>query len=352
MEGQMRLKRAFPTLAVVAGVLISLAVMSYGACAVGRHADTETALLASWRPPGWNEAWLACSAEYALRSKEANDVVFIGDSSCRHDIVPAEFTRLTGLSSFNLAMWGALGPDGMLVVATLYLQNHPKPKALVFCITPQSLECITQYRHGQFPRRFISIYGAHVEGLPADLAAETDFAERCHTGLVTLLRAARPSARHVREIPFRDNPTQTLAIMKEEFLETKGHARLGGPGGDDPIYRQGKQIQVEPAWTRCVSFLSDECHKRGVRFILRMDPTAASMKAHRKYDTVESWLDEVSRDCPHAIVAEPRLLWWERKYHWDFDHLNTDGVARFMPVVAKDVLSALGKTASEQAKGE
>ena len=51
----------------------------------------------------------------------------------------------------------------------------------------------------------------------------------------------------------------------------------------------------------------------------------------------------MERDYRAMIVARPAVLWYDPELLWDSLHLNAAGVEKFMPVVAKDFESVLGK---------
>src|SRR5580704_17147046 len=101
----------------------------------GATTDTEMRFLDQGRAPTSDEAFVSCPIEYSLHSREANDVIFLGDSVCRYGIDPNQFQRLSGLKAFNLGSFGFLGPSGYAITARTYFANHPKPQAVVLCMS-------------------------------------------------------------------------------------------------------------------------------------------------------------------------------------------------------------------------
>jgi len=88
----------------------------------------ELRFLNASRSPTVDEASLTFVGEYAVRSHQANDVIFLGDSACRSGIDPLAFERLTGLRAYNLGTFGSSGPSVLAVSAKAYLSNHPRPQ--------------------------------------------------------------------------------------------------------------------------------------------------------------------------------------------------------------------------------
>src|SRR5271163_1677887 len=70
--------------AVAVGVVCAtLCVLVGAALWIGTRVDSDVRFLDPLRAPTLDEASIALAGEYATRSHEANDVVFLGDSACR-----------------------------------------------------------------------------------------------------------------------------------------------------------------------------------------------------------------------------------------------------------------------------
>src|SRR5580704_8138940 len=94
-----RIAFALLVLAITGGTFASLTALAYRA---GSAINTELRFFSTWVAPTLDDASAVCPVEYALRTNEANDVIFLGDSTCRTSIDPARFQRLTRLSAYNL----------------------------------------------------------------------------------------------------------------------------------------------------------------------------------------------------------------------------------------------------------
>ena len=92
--------RVGPTLVVVAAIFGVIALSCVTALYVGRHCERFLRLSST---PDGSEAVAAIPMEYALKSTEYNDVIFVGDSAPLYAIDPKCFQDLTGLKAYNLA---------------------------------------------------------------------------------------------------------------------------------------------------------------------------------------------------------------------------------------------------------
>lgn len=112
---------------MLAWVSVTLCMFSALGYFVGRNTPAELRFLEPRRAPTMDEAIITYPVEYSLRSQEKNDAIFVGDSTCRSGIDPAEFERLTGLRAYNLGSQGKAGPMAYTLTAMAYLSKHPAP---------------------------------------------------------------------------------------------------------------------------------------------------------------------------------------------------------------------------------
>jgi len=114
--------RTGPCLAVLATVAIAFAGVTIPAYRLGEQCAEERRFFPSYRVPSQFEAFASCGMDYAANSAEANDVVFIGDSTCLTGVRTRQFEQLTGLSAYNLGTVFAIQIDGYI----LALANVPR----------------------------------------------------------------------------------------------------------------------------------------------------------------------------------------------------------------------------------
>ncbi len=98
----------------------------------------EDRFLPTNRPATDAEAIVAVAMEYAAHSREANDVIAIGDSTCLAAFLPREFEQATGLRAWNLGTFGSTSFLGFRYVLEQYLVHHPRPRLVLLGIHPSA----------------------------------------------------------------------------------------------------------------------------------------------------------------------------------------------------------------------
>ena len=106
---------------------------------IGANYEGPLRLLEPYRTPTYDEAVALCPVDYALSNTEKNDVILIGDSSCRCGINTRQFEKLTSLSAYNLGSFASNGVFSQLLTLQVYLGQHPPPRAVVLCLSPFQL---------------------------------------------------------------------------------------------------------------------------------------------------------------------------------------------------------------------
>jgi len=327
--------RFSPTLLVLASTTLMVGILGFVTYRWGAATDTELRFLDQGRAPTSDEAFVACPIEYSLHSREANDVIFLGDSVCRYGIDPNQFQRLSGLKAFNLGSFGFLGPSGYAITARTYFANHPKPQAVVLCVSAISFAADPETGGGSIPRRFEDAYGPEtLQSIPQ------------YTGFAKL--GARSFENWFNGTDVRDSALigmerDTYRTFQKRWLESRGYFALPGVHGNPHLVEafSGEKLILED-WNRGVCRLADECAAADVPLVVRYCPLSTEFKG-ADYSPVEQWADEFASTHPSAVVSRPTLLWYDPLLSWDRVHLNAAGVANFMPVVAKDVQVALKK---------
>src|SRR5580704_11538747 len=157
--------RIGPMLLMLAFVGAMLGVFSTLGYCVGRNTESDLRFLEPRRPPTVDEAAISYPIEYSLRTNEKNDVIFLGDSTCRCGIDPAEFKRLSGLRAYNLESQGKAGPMAFVLTVKAYLLKHPTPRIVVFSLSPLVCELAGDWRDARMQDRLLGNYGPEVAGL-------------------------------------------------------------------------------------------------------------------------------------------------------------------------------------------
>jgi hypothetical protein len=330
------------TLAVTA-VAASVVLLSASSYCVGRRVDPELRFLEPRRAPTPEEAATIYPIEYALRTSDANDVIFLGDSACRHDIDPVAFEKLTGLSAYNLGMLGMTGPQADVITLKAYLTKHPAPRLVVLCLSAISLvfgDRPDNPEENPLPERFVADYGPCVDGFSP---ASVPF----------FIRAGALSARarllvicgnqDVRELPFLDGRLkgETYRTMQVKLRRSRGFWALSDDNKHRPPAGGSTHLEVHADWDSGIRSTAKTCNDIGARLLICFAPIAAEYSNTRDFSQVDRWTRELESSDSHIAVARPIVTPYEPRFMWDAIHLNAAGVAKFMRVVAKDVQSVL-----------
>jgi hypothetical protein len=321
--------------AAVAGAIIG--VLCAAAYDVGRRIDPEVRFLDPQRSPTLNEAVMAFAIEYALQSHEPNDVVFLGDSTSAFDIDPVRLERLTGLRTYNLGTMGALGPLGFLVTLQAYLKHHPKPRLVVLCLWPFLMEVEVQARDGDVAPRFIENYGPEVQGVVPFHQSLAYFVKRGAESWGTQRDPRTDSLQYMEH--------ETYLTLKQKFLDGRGfHALSGEHGEPRDVARPGPPKLIREDWDVGLRRIAQACEDADVPLLIRFTPVSATVADARDFSPLEGWAKGFREAHPKVRIVGPLpLTIYAPQFVYDNVHLNAAGVDKFMPVVAKDVQSVLGK---------
>jgi hypothetical protein len=317
---------------------LTCSLLSSASYCVGSRLDPDLKFLDAGRAPTGDEAFTAYPIEYALKSVARDDVIFLGDSVCHFGIDPERFRKITGLSAFNLASYGFMGPVGFPITAKAYFSRHPKPRALVLCVSAISFDVDPALGGGSIPDRFEVAYAPEVGFGSAHLT----LAQLTRSGVHAATGWAM-GAGDVRELPLMGMEKETYRTLQKRWLATKGFFPL--PDGVNVRHR----IDLLPPvafirndWDCGIQRLVEECAAAGVPLVIRFCPLSDEFKSI-DVSPVERWADDFRKRFPTVTIATPTVLWYAPSLSWDGIHLNAAGVEKFMPVVAADVKSALGR---------
>lgn len=327
-----------PKIGVSAGVLaVALAtVLALGGSAYlrARALDpTERFFQEAGRAPSPGEGAMAASAQYALFSSEYNDVVFFGDSACGNGVDPIRLRRLAGLQSYNLAVPG-IGARASPTTLRGYLARHPKPKAIVLCLSPLGLE-VDSDPWSDALRRLVTYYGLEIDGI-VPLTDSVPYLVR--SGARTAL--AHPD---YRSLPLADyDGTETYFTQQPKIYAARGFRGLP-PRAGVAVPPAPNGVLIREDWDRGIHEMADTCAAAGVRMLILFTPIEARYKDSRDFEILDRWGRELEKTHAGLTVERPIILPYEERLMWDAIHLNLAGVDQFMPVVAKDVQAAIAR---------
>ena len=330
----------------VAGALGAFSAVGY---CIGRNTESELRFLEPRRAPTVDEAAIAYPIEYALRSNERNDVIFLGDSTCRCGIDPVEFERLSGLHAYNLGSQGRAGPTAFVLTLKAYLSNHPSPKVVVFSLSPLVWDLTDAWHDGGMQRRFLANYGPEVPGVVPWNESWPYFVKRGSlTALASPSTWIRGRGEDVRDLPLHGLESYTYRSLERTTRELRGFSRLPGlhfakirNAGDIELKQRGKPVTVQKDWDVGVRSIADTCRRLAIPLVMRFSPMPKQCSGMRDFSPIERWADDLERSSPQVTVGRPTLLWYDFDLCWDPYHLNKLGVEKYTPVLAAVVRAAL-----------
>jgi|SRR5580704_13898354 hypothetical protein len=312
--------------------LAMLATTSVIAYCAGRSIDTELRFLTPGRAPTPEEASVIYPIEYALHTTERNDVILIGDSTCRHDVDPA----LMGMPAYNLGVMGMTGPQVDLVTLRTYLARHPSPKAVVLCISAYAFEqgnnCPEAKGVGE---RFVKNYAS-----VADAVSFSAVPLLIQRGAASVGQSAT-NGPDVRDLPFLDARIkgETFRTLQAKLRDARGYWRLPEPSPNAAYVPpwSGEPVVISTDWSLALRDLGALCKSCGAMLLVRVTPMRPDMRTAKDWMPAVEWL----RATHGPKVCEPILTFYEPALCWDHLHLNRAGVEKFTAAVAKDVQAAL-----------
>jgi hypothetical protein len=341
-SSSLRISLALAVMATTTLALAIFAIVSYG---IGRGRNTEQRFFYSWIAPTLDEATVVCPVEYALRTDDKNDVVFVGDSTCRTGLDPERFERLTGLSAYNLGSLRGIGAAGFVITAKAYLLHHPKPRALVLCVTPTCFEIDSGTFGGPLPGRFAANYGPEVSEVVPKIDRISYFSKRGVWSVWPRVDAAKGwlHGQDVRDVPLTGHEAETYHTLQRKTRDSRGFFPLPGSQGPAKGIGGAEPTLIRDEWDKGIRRIAEICDGAGVPLLIQFAPISAQIANARDFSPLETWSRELESTYWHTTVARPIVLIYNSPLMWDSLHLNSAGVEKFLLVVAKDVQASLAK---------
>jgi hypothetical protein len=339
-------RRIRPNLLVFAAIAGSVATFAVATWCIGRYCEPFMRIS---RPPTGEEASAAIPIEYALRSTESNDVIFLGDSAPSHAIDPVYFQELTGLKAYNLASLRPVGINGFLLTAQAYLSNHPAPRVMVLCVCPEVPGGADVDR--VIARRFVRVYGREIRA--ADPAVDAivksvvdldgyDVLIRRGAAVVRdyLAQLGSMNRHNFREDLIEGSTTETFNSLERKLRASRGLYKVRALRGlpDAPQYA-GVRWSIRPEWDRAIRALIRLADAHRVLLLIRLAP-ARTDAAAEIFDEISSGFRQLQSEFPQ-IVVNPEVVFYDEALCLDLWHLNSLGATRFTQLLAKDVRAAI-----------
>lgn len=309
---------------LVAGLTATLLTIS--AFVIGWKWESERHFLKNYHTPDWAEAHIKNQMDYVLTSHEANDVIFVGDSTTTVGIQPVLYEQITGLRAYNVGLPGFVGINSSLRLLESYLENHPAPQLLVYSAHPKDYG-LERENWGEIQDRFAWSYGVWSGGPPF----EPDFSPIYYVREGIRITAGELRGGQSHYFGQHIRRWKDLVLSQRGFFESPGVLREDERFKPPPIER----FAVSHWYARHLHALAQITLKRGIPLMIQPTPVLAR---HHREDTSEllQWLRVFKGEYPHVTLGKPELLFYDaREFSGDPLHMNTVGAERFTMKLAE-----------------
>jgi hypothetical protein len=337
-----RLMPTFTALGILAATVLVVFPPMY---AVGKRDDDERRFLRNYRAPNEYEAFASYPINYALESHEANDVIFVGDSSLRCDVRTTQFEEETGLRAYNLGNAGLLGLSGQTEIVKAYLSKHPRPRLLVLCILPTTLATSNvEFRPQEeqdVKSRFLWCFGPGTE----NMRPHNSYLYHVRQGFKYSYGLLVGGFDRFANAPVPSRGGETYRTLEQAVIKERGYWA-------PPERRKGATLppKKDPAadpFSVCDEFKKDFTElmrvvaDHGVPVLVRMPPWERA--SSELSPSIRAWAEELESKNPRVKVARPEILVYEPGLFYDGDHLTAKGAETFTRLVSAEVKQVLAR---------
>jgi len=364
-------RRISVTLLVTSCALLTPLVLCASFCGMGANYKGQLGLLEPYRAPTSDEAIALIPIEYAIDEHEPNDVIFVGDSTCRSGLDPRLFQKLSGLTAYNLGSSGSLSIWGQFATLTAYLAHHPAPRAVVLCMSPVNVlqiqrapegspgaaPTVVETTAGALYERFLRIYGTpnFRRGIFADGTSSLRyFINRGMSIAQGQLTAWVSGQTHDRlDDPLYGYESETYRTLSDKMRQSHGFFLLPRTHGDAVgILEALSEPHSVNSWIDDgVRAFAGLAQKHGFRLLIRLGPLSRD-QAPWDSECIPAWLKRLEGEFPQVSASRPEVLWYDRQVCWDSIHVNASGVKLFTGATARDVMNLVGTRQASHSRQE
>ena len=320
---------------------LTLALVSVSALVVGWSWERQRHFLKNYHTPDWSDAQIQNQMDYVSQSRDANDVIFIGDSSTTVGIDPLLFEERTGLRAYNLGLPGFVGIDSNLRVLEAYLENHPAPQLIVYSPHPKDFG-LDAPNWGRIRPRFAWAFGTWSGAPPL----ESDFTPIYYVreGIRIVAGQLRGGQAHYFGSHVKD--------WKAMVLRQRGYFVSPGvlPSDARTWDASTKKFVVSPWYATHLDALARLTRDRGIK--LMIEPTPVLLRDYQE-DASElfTWLQDFRKKYPNIQLGSSALLPYDASRFGEEVHMNIAGATAFTAHLSDQVKLRYPALTSSAANG-
>lgn len=320
---------------VVSASILTMASIAYFACyggffVVGKRVEDSRVYVPAYLSNDFHEKRLGYIVPYVLSSKELNDVIFIGDSTCMFDMDVSLFEKRTGLKAFNLGAILGTGREGVMLMFEEYVRHHPSPRVVVLIVGPHFFADYEAERLGSM------VWSLGASDPPKH---ENDLEYFARLGvLVASKEASRTMESRIESnfgvrLSVQNSDMDIVHNWRGSFL-VDGHSESPTEGYSIPvgICEDGKKQMGR---------LLQLCQRQGSRLVLLAAPIEHGPLQQAQIE-VEQYFRDVSETHPQVLLPR-RQFHFDHEFFFDLYHLNRKGAELYTENVAKEVLELIDK---------
>ena len=282
--------------------------------------------------------------DYTFKSKEYNDVVFIGSSRVLRQINPIVFDSISGLKSYSLGI-DQIGIIECKMLINSYLQYHQAPKMVVLNIDlsrfmfntdsegPYNIDEYLPYLDNDLIYNELSRYNWRYRYVKLTkflygfypiqkLMVQNDSEKR--ERLLHPNRTIQPDSTIFRNRGFIANDANWNTVAEEELRQVNRQAT-----SETPVTAEGFKLLEE---------FCQVCQRKNIKLTLLFTPWFSGIKKNSNHDEVLEKVAQIATK--HQAVFKDYTgisISQSKDYFYDCWHFNLKGAYQYSAILARDL---------------
>jgi hypothetical protein len=318
-------------LLVLVTFLTSCLIILIPAYYYGRTVEDKRQFLVNYRDPNLEEYWIGLQMDYVLNSTEYNDILFQGDSSCRYGVDAKLFEDQTELKAFNIGTTAWIGWPTYSLMVERYLEKHPKPRAIVFCVSPFTISDRDPLS-ATYQDRMIWSFGSGDEETRPKHENHCEYYAK--EGIRSVYGSISPKERRYRGDSSWEKG-MSATVLSSGHDAHRGGFILEGVFSGRKSPDQLDNLEIKPYILEQFNRFAVLAQQHNILLIVRLMPfwkgTASLTPA------CHNQLKQLEQEFGNVMVIHPDLLGYDPGLFYDDLHLNDLGVAKLTSSLATEI---------------